>query len=88
VVTDMHAHMCAHTAGRSRGLHSPQLFPTLLWVLRAFSLFGAQRTSVVGHACNPSTQEAETGGLTVRGQPRLHTETLSHIEINKVKFPL
>jgi hypothetical protein len=33
---------------------------------------------VVVHAFNPSTQEAEAGGLQVQGQPGLHSETLPH----------
>ena len=32
--------------------------------------------SVVVHACNPSTWEAETGGMQVRGQPQLLSEAL------------
>ena len=32
---------------------------------------------VMVHACNPSTWEAETGGLQVRGQPQELSETLS-----------
>jgi hypothetical protein len=32
---------------------------------------------MVGHACNPSPQEADTGGSQVWGQPGLHSETLS-----------
>jgi hypothetical protein len=31
----------------------------------------------VGHACNPSTWEAEAGGLKVGVQPELHSEMLS-----------
>jgi hypothetical protein len=33
--------------------------------------------SVVAHTCNLSTWEAETRGLQIRVQPRLHSETLS-----------
>jgi hypothetical protein len=29
-----------------------------------------------GSTCNPSTQEAEAGGLRVQGQSALHNETL------------
>jgi hypothetical protein len=36
------------------------------------------------HACNPSTQEVEAGGLRVQGQPELHSETLSQKQ-NKTK---
>jgi hypothetical protein len=32
---------------------------------------------MVVHSCNPSTWEAEAGGLRVQGQPWLHNETLS-----------
>jgi hypothetical protein len=38
------------------------------------------------HAYNHSTQEAETGGSPVQGQPWLHSETLSQIKTeNKAK---
>jgi hypothetical protein len=32
---------------------------------------------MVAHTSNPSTGEAEAGGLRVQGQPGLHIETLS-----------
>jgi hypothetical protein len=38
---------------------------------------GLQRLGAVVNACNLSTWEAEVGGLTVQGQPRLHRDTLS-----------
>jgi hypothetical protein len=34
-------------------------------------------TNVVVHAGNPSTWEAETGGLRIQSQPMLHSKTLS-----------
>ena len=41
---------------------------------------------VVAHACNPSTWEAETGGLQVRSQPQQFSETLfqNKKKINKI----
>jgi hypothetical protein len=44
------------------------------------------------HACNPSTQEAETGELQVPGQPGLRSETLTQKKKKKnskkySKFP-
>jgi hypothetical protein len=38
---------------------------------------------MVMQTCNPSTQEAETGGSWVQGQPGLYNETLS--QQNKTK---
>jgi hypothetical protein len=38
---------------------------------------------MVVHACDPSTQEAEAGGLQVQGQPELQTETC--LKTNKQK---
>jgi hypothetical protein len=35
-----------------------------------------RQSQLVVRACNPSTQEAETGVLQVQGQPGLHRETL------------
>jgi hypothetical protein len=32
---------------------------------------------IVAHVCNPSTGEAEAGGLRVQGQSGLYSETLS-----------
>jgi hypothetical protein len=46
------------------------------------------------HACNPSTQEAETGELQVPGQPGLRSETLTQKKKKKrilkkiLKIPL
>jgi hypothetical protein len=36
------------------------------------------------HACNPSTQEAEAGGLWVQDQPRLYTNSLFQNVKNKM----
>jgi hypothetical protein len=38
---------------------------------------------MVVHAFNPSTQEAEAGGLQDPGQPGLHSEILSQNKTNK-----
>jgi hypothetical protein len=40
---------------------------------------------MVLHICNPSTQGAEAGGSQVRGQPGLHSETLSQTNIKVEK---
>jgi hypothetical protein len=37
---------------------------------------------MVVHACNPSTQETEAGGLWVPGQPKLHSKTLSQLSLS------
>jgi hypothetical protein len=41
---------------------------------------------VVVHALNPSTQDAEVGGLWVWSQPELYSKTLSQKKKKKVKF--
>jgi hypothetical protein len=33
--------------------------------------------ALVIQACDPNTQDAETGGWQVQGQPRLYSQTLS-----------
>jgi hypothetical protein len=38
---------------------------------------------MVAYACNPSTQEAETGGLWIQDQPGLHSEILSKMKERK-----
>jgi hypothetical protein len=38
---------------------------------------------VVVHACNPSTQEAKTGGLEVPAKNGIHSETLSPKKTSK-----
>jgi hypothetical protein len=35
--------------------------------------------SMLLHACNPSTWEAEVGGMLLQGQPWLHSEALSQL---------
>jgi hypothetical protein len=40
---------------------------------------------MVVHLCNPSTQEAEVGGLGVQGQPGQHSETLSKTQPKRKK---
>jgi hypothetical protein len=42
-----------------------------LWCLRVLKL------AIMGHTCNPTTLEAEPGGLWIRIQSGLHIETLS-----------
>jgi hypothetical protein len=38
------------------------------------------KLGVLVYVCNPSTQEVETGGFQVQGQPELHSKTLSQGE--------
>jgi hypothetical protein len=40
---------------------------------------------VVGHACNPSTAEAEAGRVSIWGQSGLYNETLSQNKVIKNK---
>jgi hypothetical protein len=52
-------------------------------VLGAVSVKHAE-PGVVVHTSNPSTSEAETGGLQVQGQTMLHSETLSQKSSKRV----
>ena len=44
---------------------------------KTVSLNNEREPGVVAHACNPSTWEADTGGLQVRGQSQLLSEASS-----------
>jgi hypothetical protein len=54
----------------ARGSENPEAHD----ILTQCNFLGLQ-PDVGGHACNPSTQEAELGGSQVQGQPRLYSET-------------
>jgi hypothetical protein len=43
---------------------------------------------MVVHNCNPSTPEAEAGGLEVPGQPGLHSKNLSQINKQQTIFAI
>jgi hypothetical protein len=57
----------------------------ILLIIKEMQIKTHREISIVGHACNPSTPEAEAGGLQVQGQYGLHTKTTFPKKISNKK---
>jgi hypothetical protein len=53
-----------------------------------FSRTGGSELGLVAHMYNPSTWEAEVGGLEVQTQPGLHSETLFKKKKKRIQVPV
>ena len=84
-----HASMHRHKLGPSilfNGIHYGEQFSLLAYLKQNITFENLTKLGIMVHTYNPSTQEAETEGPQIQGQPDLKIEFLSVKNKNKTKW--